>query len=95
MNSSELALATPVASSEWKELASRESNGLVVTLLWSKACNEVKVDVADVRSDEDFELKVDGAEALAAFYHPFAYPGCRRVDAGAPVRESLDLQPQS
>ena len=38
----------------------------------------VKVAVADARLDEQFEFDVAGADALAAFYHPFAYAAGRR-----------------
>lgn len=79
----------------WRELATRENDGLEITLLWSKAANRVKVTVADEKSDEAFELNVDNAEALAAFYHPFAYAACQRLEAGSAVREPFDLQPQS
>jgi hypothetical protein len=73
MNTSESSQLALVAPSDWRELASREADGLAVTLLWSKASNQVKVAVADTRSDEAFEVEVAGADALAAFYHPFAY----------------------
>ena len=73
MNTSESSQLALVAPSDWRELASRDADGLAVTLLWSKASNQVKVAVADTRLDEAFEVEVAGAEALAAFYHPFAY----------------------
>lgn len=57
----------------WSELALRENDGLTVSLFWSKATGRVKVAVADVQLDEQFELHVPGADALAAFHHPFAY----------------------
>ena len=38
------------------ELMSRESNGLTVRLLWSRATNLVTVAVADAASDDYFEL---------------------------------------
>jgi hypothetical protein len=65
--------AERVVFSGWTELASREADGLAVTLLWSRTSNRVKVSVADERLDEAFEVEVAGAEALAAFYHPFSY----------------------
>ena len=57
----------------WSELAVRENDGLAVTLLWSKATGRVKVAVSDAYLDEQFEFHVPGADALAAFHHPFAY----------------------
>ena len=86
LESSQLAL---VASSSWRELASREADGLAVTLLWSKTSNKVKVTVADTRLDEAFEVEVAGAEALAAFYHPFAYAA--REQAGVLDDQSRSL----
>ena len=84
-----------VAIDDWRELASRDSDGLEVSLLWSKATDRVKVTVADSRLDESFELDVAGADALAAFHHPFAYAADRGIGFGDGARESLDLQPQS
>jgi len=55
----------------------------------------VKVAVADSRLDEKFELHVAGAEALAAFHHPFAYAAGRGIGFADPLRESFDLQTQS
>ena len=68
---------TTTAINDWKELASRGTEGLAVALLWSKATDQVKVTVADERFDEAFDLDVPGAHALAAFYHPFAYAAVR------------------
>ena len=62
-----------VALDDWRELASRDGDGLEISLLWSKAAGRVKVTVADSRLDESFELDIAGADALAAFHHPFAY----------------------
>ena len=58
---------------DWTELAGRENEGLEVSLLWNKSANRVKVAVADARQSEHFEFDVAGADALAAFHHPFAY----------------------
>ncbi len=57
----------------WSELAIRETDGLAVSLLWNSATGRVKVAVVDARLDERFEVHVPGAQALAAFHHPFAY----------------------
>jgi hypothetical protein len=81
--------------SNWRELASRKNNGLAIALLWSKAADQVKVTVVDARLDEEFEFEVERAEALAAFYHPFAYADCQRVSVGGALRESRHLRPQS
>jgi hypothetical protein len=84
-----------VAIDDWQELASRDGDGLEISLLWSKAAGRVKVTVADSRLDESFELDIAGAEALAAFHHPFAYAAGRGFGFGDALRASLDLQTQS
>ena len=80
------------SGSDWRELASREINGLAITLVWSKATDRVKVMVVEAELEREFELNVEGADALEAFYHPFAHEARR---SAAARRESLDLQPQS
>jgi hypothetical protein len=84
-----------VSTDDWQELASRDGDGLEISLLWSKAADRVKVTVSDSRLDESFELDIAGAEALAAFHHPFAYAANRGFGFGDERRESLDLQTQS
>ena len=68
---------TTTNSNDWKELASRRADGLAVSLLWSGTTDRVKVTVADEKLDEEFDLDVPGAHALAAFDHPFAYAAVR------------------
>ena len=79
----------------WKELAGRENEGLEISLLWNKSADRLKVAVADARLDEKFEFDVASADALAAFYHPFAYAADRGLGFGRAMRDSLDLQPQN
>ena len=79
----------------WKELAGRENQGLEISLLWNKSADRLKVAVADARLDEKFEFDVASADALAAFYHPFAYAADRGLGFGCAMRGSLDLQPQN
>lgn len=70
----------------WSELAIRENDGLAVALLWSSSTGRVKVAVVDAHLDEQFEFHVPGADALAAFHHPFAYatgPGASFGDTGS------------
>ena len=66
----------------WRtELLSRESNGITVTLLWSRATNLVTVAVADAASDDYFELVLDEDEpALEVFNHPFAHAAARGLE---------------
>ena len=69
----------------WRtELISRESNGITVTLLWSRATNLVMVAVADAASDDYFELVLDEDEpALEVFNHPFAHAAARGLEFGS------------
>ena len=55
------------------ELANRKSDGIDVTLWWSPDDDSVSVEVLHFASESSFELAVDRARALDAFYHPFAY----------------------
>ncbi len=96
MSASHLITDTGVtAIDDWRELASRDGDGLEISLHWSKAADRVKVTVADSRLEESFELDIAGADALAAFHHPFAYAAGRGLGFGDVLRESLDLQTQS
>lgn len=56
-----------------KELAHRASEGIDVSLCWNELTNRITVKVYDARSNEGFELEVDGGRALDAYRHPFAY----------------------
>ena len=54
------------------ELASRENGSISVALFWDESTDELLVTVADAASG-GFALEIDGASALDAFYHPYAY----------------------
>ena len=96
MSAAELTTQTASdAVDDWRELASRDGDGLEISLLWSKAADRIKVTVADSRLDESFELDIAGAEALAAFHHPFAYAAGRGLGFGDALRDTRDLQTQS
>jgi hypothetical protein len=64
---------TNTSASASRELASRESDGVHVLLLWHQADDALTVSVEDSRDGERFELIVDRRCALDAFYHPYAY----------------------
>jgi hypothetical protein len=66
----------------WRtELLSRESNGIRVSLLWSRTTNLVTVAVADAASGDYFEFVLDEDEsALEAFNHPFAHAAARGLE---------------
>ena len=77
---------TATAINDWKELARREGDGLVVSLFWSRAASRVTVTVVDQMFAEELHVEVPGACALDAFYHPFAYLAERslRVSCAGP-----------
>jgi hypothetical protein len=66
-------LVTTPDSTEARELAARESDGIQVLLFWHPRNDEVTVSVDDTRTGRYFELSVENESALDAFYHPFAY----------------------
>jgi hypothetical protein len=73
MDSSESTVLTRAS----RELASRESNGLRVVLLWHPHEDALTLSVTDSRAGLCFELAVESNRALEAFYHPFAYAGLK------------------
>jgi hypothetical protein len=63
------------------ELASRETTGIIVRLLWSRSTNLVTVAVDDVANDDSFELVLDEHDrALDVFHHPFAHAAARGIE---------------
>jgi hypothetical protein len=86
--------AASVADDDWRELASRSGDGLHISLVWSKSSDRVKVTVFDQRLDESFDIEADGADALRAFKHPFAYATSRTVPEYG-ERHSLALRQQT
>jgi hypothetical protein len=65
--------STSLATRLTRELATRESDGLHVLLLWHPGEDALTVSVEDVRVGDRFQLAVAPDRALDAFYHPFAY----------------------
>ena len=61
------------ATRQSKELAARQRDGLSVVLRWHPREDAVTVLVADERTGDRFEIAVERAHALDAFYHPYAY----------------------
>ena len=68
-----------------RELAHRTSDGIEVTLFWSKPSNRVTVAVLDTRSGGALEFDVAGSAALDAFNHPYAYAATQRVRSVVPL----------
>ena len=69
-----------------RELAQRASNGIEVSLFWSKATNKVTIEVFDVSFEEGFEFEVEGHAALEAFHHPYAYAAAHRLAGRIPTK---------
>jgi hypothetical protein len=69
-----------------RELAVRSSNGIEVGLYWSESTNRVTVEVFDQRFDDGFEFEIDGAHALDAFNHPYAYAAAQGVASWVTAR---------
>jgi hypothetical protein len=63
------------------ELASRETNGITVRLLWSRSTNLATVAVDDAANGDYFELVLDEDDrALDVFHHPFAHAAARGIE---------------
>ena len=60
-------------ATQTRELASREGDGIQVTLLWHPSENALTVSVEDAHAGRGFQLAVAPDRALDAFYHPYAY----------------------
>ena len=59
--------------SERRELASRSSAGVDVTLYWHPTLDELIVSVRDERHDAYFEIRPQRYLALDVYHHPYAY----------------------
>ena len=65
--------AVSPATSQTRELAARDCDGIHVVLLWHPRENALTLSVEDARVGDRFHLAVARDRALDAFYHPFAY----------------------
>jgi len=70
---------TTQTTDSFEELDYRESDGIEVSLLWSRATNDLTILVVDTKADELLELRIQPHEAMDAFHHPFAYAESRTV----------------
>lgn len=77
---------TPNSAAVPRELASRENDGISVTLVWYEADNRVIVTVDDVKTGEHFEIDAPPDSALQVFHHPFTHAP---RPAAAPIVESI------
>ena len=73
------------------ELASRQSNGITVRLLWSRSTNLVMVAVTDEANDDSFELVLEEDErAMDVFHHPYAHAAARGIEfRSRPLEEEV------
>ena len=62
-----------MSSANLTELAQRRSDRLEITLFWEPSDDSVHVCVLNERTGATIAFPVDRANALEAFYHPFAY----------------------
>lgn len=62
-----------------KELATRENDGVEVSLYWNPAGDDVYVLVSDERTGDRFEIEVGGRSALDVYNHPFVYAPALRA----------------
>ena len=76
---------TATAFTDRRELAQRTSDGIEITLFWTKPSDRVAIAILDTRSGEALEFDVDGSAALDAFNHPYAYAATQRVRSAAPL----------
>jgi len=72
-----------------RELDSRESDGLEVSLVWYPAEDAIAVKVLDLRTGERFEFPVPSSQARDAFDHPFAYAAVLSPDLAEELSELL------
>jgi len=63
-----------------RELAHRSTDGIEVSLFWSKPSNRVTIELVDCRIDERLEFEVAHEKALDAFRHPYAYAPRQALD---------------
>ena len=62
-----------------RELATRENDGVEVSLYWNPAGNDAYVLVSDEKTGDCFEIEVGSRSPLDVFNHPFAYAPALRA----------------
>ena len=67
-------------ATERSELAHRSTDGIDVSLFWSKPSNRITIELVDTRIDERLEFEVANDKALDAFRHPYAYAPAQALD---------------
>jgi hypothetical protein len=77
-------------SAPTRELAQRLSGTLEVLLLWHPGIDRLEVSVRDLATRAGFYVEVAPANAIDAFYHPYAY-AARRENAYRVVRAKTKI----
>jgi hypothetical protein len=68
-------------SAPTRELALRRSGTDEVLLLWHPSSDRVELSVRNLATGAGCQIEVAPADAIDAFYHPFAYAGsCERSE---------------
>ncbi len=74
-----------------KEIATRENDGLLVSLSYNKITNQAFLEIFDGKTDFLVtNLEVPTKDAYNAYMHPFPYLALRNIDYPLPNRCSLD-----
>jgi hypothetical protein len=74
MTQQDASAAIDTSSNVARELDSRTSDGIVVSLLWRPIDDHVSVEVTDTKTGDAFEVEVrPGQRAVDVFNHPYAY----------------------
>jgi hypothetical protein len=71
------------------ELAYRSTDGIEVSLFWSRPTDRVTIEIVDGRFDEFLEFEVAPDKALDAFHHPYAYAPAQALDDLVMTREAV------
>jgi hypothetical protein len=77
-------------STPTRELAQRLSGTVEVLLLWHREIDRVGLSVRDLSTGAGFHLEVAPANAIDAFYHPYAY-AARRENSYRVVRAETTI----
>jgi hypothetical protein len=71
---------TTATTTQRSELAHRSTDGIEVSLFWTKPSNRVTIELVDNRIEERLEFEVANDNALDAFHHPYAYAPAQALD---------------
>jgi hypothetical protein len=80
---------TATVATQRSELAHRSTDGIEVSLFWTKLSNRVSIELIDNRFDQRLEFEVARDKALDAFRHPYAYAPPPPLDGSAATRAAV------